>query len=248
LSVLIPPELAKGHASAVVSDDPSVAAARLGANWAKRFEQLGGLTAQARILDIGCGPGRMAIGIGERFGYSNDYVGFDVTAADIDFANQNISKEHPNFHFIKIDADNVLYNPSGAMKSTDVAFPCEDASRDFIFATSIFTHFFAEDIRHYFLEARRCLAPGGVFFATFFLIPEGYDPDARKDDRFVLRHWIDDVTAVLYPENPGKAVGFRRQFILDLFTASGFSNPTVHTGHWATGQSDHSQDIVIGRA
>ena len=60
-------------------------ARQIGQKWAETFETLGGLQPGQTILDIGCGPGRMAIAIGERFGWQNDYTGFEVAKEDVQF-------------------------------------------------------------------------------------------------------------------------------------------------------------------
>lgn len=50
----------------------------IGAKWAETFEIFGDLRSHHSIMDIGCSPGRMAIAIGERFGWSNNYLGKEL--------------------------------------------------------------------------------------------------------------------------------------------------------------------------
>ena len=61
MSINIPEHLAKGHGVAKDGKSFSESAREIGTNWVNRLETYGGLTESASILDIGCGPGRMAI-------------------------------------------------------------------------------------------------------------------------------------------------------------------------------------------
>lgn len=115
MSINIPEHLARGHGVAKDGKSFSESAREIGANWANRFETYGGLTGSASILDIGCGPGRTALAIGERFGWTNRYYGFDIKTADIDFAQDFITTKHKNFEFSKLDIRSrftILMEPS----------------------------------------------------------------------------------------------------------------------------------------
>jgi SAM-dependent methyltransferase len=246
--ILIPLELARGH-SMRDAPDRSRDAAALGASWAGRFEVLGGLRTDDWVLDIGCGPGRMAIAIGERFEWRNTYLGFDVSREDIEFANSAVTAGHPNFRFAHLDVRNEFYNPGGHTEAAKLRFPVDDAVFDFAFATSVFTHFFERDTRNYVREAFRALAPGGAFLATFFLLPERYDDEPKNPAaRFRFVHQVAPHVRVLYPENPGKAVAFDVGFVLELFAEAGFTDLAVRAGGWRGDLSaGSSQDIVTAR-
>ena len=62
------------------------------------FTELGGLEPGDRVLDIGCGIGRMAIPLS---GYleGGSYAGFDVGRAMIRWCRRNIASRHPEFEF-----------------------------------------------------------------------------------------------------------------------------------------------------
>ena len=115
---------------------------RLGLEWINTLVEVGGLTAEHRVLDVGRGPGRMAVALGERFGYANDYLGFDVRRKDIDLCRAEVSAAHPNFSFEHINVYNGQYNQKGQVQPGEVRFPADDRAFDFAFATSVFTHMF----------------------------------------------------------------------------------------------------------
>ncbi len=138
-----------------------------GAKFAETFEMFGGLKGSDRVLDIGCGAGRMAIGIGERYGWTNRLTGFDIIKVDVDVCRQGITGRHPNFQFHHVDAWNGHYNSEGTVQPHEVVFPAADGSIDFAFATSVFTHMFRREVAHYLAECLRVLRPGGTLLGVY---------------------------------------------------------------------------------
>jgi len=218
--------------------------------FAETFEVWGGMQTGMRVLDIGCGPGRMALGIGERFGWDTRYDGFDIKKADIDFCQSVISKTHPSFQFHHFDLFNDHYNKGGDTKATDIRFPAEDKVIDFIFATSIYTHFFVEDIRHYLSETARVCK--GRSLSSWFLIDDRFDKGAKADSlRFDFPHQAEDGTYYQHEKSPLDAVGHSLDSVKALHEEAGMRVVGVFQGAW-TGRATvtenpvrHSQDVVV---
>jgi SAM-dependent methyltransferase len=201
-----------------------------GAHFTETLELWGGLNGSMRVLDIGCGPGRVAIGIGERYGWANDYTGFDPIQIDIEIATREITTKHPNFRFHHINAWNSHYNPGGTIQSHEVRFPAEDGSMDFVFAASVFTHMFKRDTAHYLAETLRVLKPGGTLYATWFVITERIMENCRTGKaRFAFGHEWEDGTFIENPNRPEDVVGYRQQDVQELMR--GF----------------HNQDAIVAR-
>lgn len=242
----IPEDLAKGHAKTRAGQSAAESARELGAKWTKTFRDLGGLRAGQSVLDIGCGPGRMAIAIGEAFAWDNDYLGFDVNAADIDFCTREITGAHPRFRFLHVDAKNPHYNPKGRVETKTLVFPAPDASIGFAFATSVFTHMFRDDVAHFVRETLRCLKPGGVFLSTWFLRHEAAEAEMQAGRaRFAFAHRKEPGVTYSSAAEPAKAVAFTRDAALALF--SGYADVTHCQGGWANLKGRHSQDIIVAR-
>jgi len=237
MSIRIPQKLAGNHGKEN--------AAMIGARWAETFEHLGALSADSAVLDIGCGPGRMAIGIGERFAFKNPaYLGFDIIRRDIDFCTREITGKYPQFKFAHLDVFNGHYNPKGSMRPETVRFPTRGGAYDFAFATSVFTHMRTPELQTYLRETGRSLRGGGKFLATFFCIEDGIE--APEPPRFDFATQVDSNSYTATPTNPEDVIGYRLDFVLESFTRAGYTDVTFHRGGWPGLQGcKHSQDIVV---
>lgn len=80
--------------------------------------------------------------------------------------------QNARYSFFHADIYNSFYNPRGQLNPAEYAFPCRTDSADVVFATSVFTHMQAPEVRHYINETARILKPGGRCYFTFFLIDE----------------------------------------------------------------------------
>ncbi len=236
MSIEIPEKLAKDHGG--------VSADEIGRKWAETMEVCGGLDGDQSVLDIGCGPGRMAISIGERFDWSNRYLGFDVRARDITWATREITGRHPSFGFEHIDVRNPLYNPEGAVDPCEVRFPGE--AFDFALATSVFTHMQRDETAHYIRETGRVVS--GVFLSSWFLIDDEAEAQiAGGHALFTFAHALDDGTRA-DRAMAAETVAHPLESAVEMLKAAGFSDIEHIRGRWTrirTGR--HNQDILVAR-
>ncbi len=123
---------------------------------------------EEKVLDIGCGVGRMALPLTAFLSEKGTYDGFDVYKPAIEWCNKQIAVRFSNFRFQHLDVKNYQYNPCGLVEAASCIFPYADNFFDFAFATSVFTHMLPEDCRRYFFEINRVLRPGGRALLTFF--------------------------------------------------------------------------------
>jgi SAM-dependent methyltransferase len=133
------------------------------------FRELGGLDPGDRVLDVGCGIGRMAMPLTEYL-QGGSYAGFDIGRAMVRWCQREIGGRWPNFEFAWAPIHNSKYNPFGDIAASEFRFPYADDEFDFAFATSLFTHLLPEEARHYLAETARVLKPGGRCLLTFFLL------------------------------------------------------------------------------
>jgi len=209
------------------------------------FKSVAGLGPDERVLDVGCGVGRIARPL---IGYLQEgsYEGFDIVRPMIQWCEENLGPLHSGFRFQHVDVRNRMYNPGGTLSADTFSFPFADGEFDFAFATSVFTHMFAPEVQHYLGEIARVLRPGGRMLATFFLL----DQDAleligRGKSSIGFAHsWDHGLFADT--SNPELAVGYDPQWVSSAVSAAGLRLDQVHLGNWCERQRTMSyQDILL---
>jgi len=171
----------------------------------KRLERLAGLNPNSRLLDWGCGAGRLAVGVREHYkdGRIADYHGVDVQPDLISWARENLTA--PGFRFTCVDVANERYNPAGLPDRTIAADP---GTVDVFYAYSVFSHMNDDDTAGYLTLIGEALSEKGKALVTCFVEegvpdweenPEGYGPLEWKGrlhcTRFSRRHFEDLVAA-----------------------------------------------------
>lgn len=124
-------------------------------------------TRESRILDVGCGQGRLAIGLIRVLGEST-YTGIDVSQDSVQWCKDFIEKEHPSFTFKHLNLYNERYNKAGTKIDEQFQFDIEPASIDIIYLYSVFSHTTEHDMRVYLRDFLRILRRQGKIFFTAF--------------------------------------------------------------------------------
>ncbi len=122
-----------------------------------------------RVLDVGAGNGRQAIGLLELC--ISSYTGLEVVKASVDYGNAAFL-EFGQVRFVHFDVANDMYNPSGTIAPEQAIFPFDDGAFDFVVAGSLYTHLERlEVVARYIAETARVLEPSGKAFMSFFRNP-----------------------------------------------------------------------------
>ena len=209
------------------------------------FTRFGGLQRSHKVLDVGCGIGRMARPL-TRYLTSGAYEGFDIVPAGIRWCQKNFTPRFPNFKFTLADIRNQEYNAQGLVTATEYRFPYSDSRFDFAFLTSVFTHMLSQEVSHYLSELHRVLLPDGKCLATFFILNE----ESRRlitagssSLDFVhplAGYWTTN------PAIPETAIAYEEQGLVELLASNGFKLDSIQAGRWC-GRSEYVsyQDIVV---
>jgi SAM-dependent methyltransferase len=116
----------------------------------------------SHVMDVGCGCGRTArlLAINPNV---QQFTGFDVVKPYIDWCNSFFSETYPGrFVFHHLDVQTERYNPKGQLSCQTARFPAADGDIDFIYAASVFTHLYPEDLGSYAAEMNRVLKSDGL--------------------------------------------------------------------------------------
>jgi SAM-dependent methyltransferase len=176
---------------------------------ATNFSARLGYTKNSRIVDIGCGLGRVATGLLAEFG-DVQYFGVDANEGFVRWCKENIESLHPSFQFFHLNMANDLYNPTGTITGRDLRLPVDDASVDIVNLWGVFTNMLPEHVQAYIAEIARILRPQGRCFLTAF---------AEEDVEEVT---INPAAYVPYAcDSPLTCVRYRKQWLFSMFQQHG---------------------------
>ena len=161
------------------------------------------LEPDAAVLDMGCGPGTITVGLARR---ARSVVGVDTSAEMVESARRRAREE---------DVDNASFELGSAYD-----LPFEDDSYDVVYAHQLLQHL-SDPVRA-LREARRVLRPGGLVAVR----DSDYQTMVHAPVESALKHWLR-----LYHEVAGANGGEpdAGRFLPGWVRAAGFVDPVVTT-------------------
>jgi SAM-dependent methyltransferase len=223
-----------------------------GDEFLRHFVGLGGLRASDRVLDVGCGIGRMARPLAGFLKPADGgrYDGFDINREGIAWCREHYERDHPEFAFVVADIFNTRYNPAGTQAAAAFTFPYDDGTFAFALATSVFTHLVQDAAERYVSEAARTLRAGGTLFATWLLLDDGSRAAVRAGRaalpfRIGSEGGAGETTAVIDPAVPEDAIAFDRAWLQDAYARHGLTVTAIHDGTWRGAAGPTYQDVVV---
>lgn len=217
-----------------------------GEEFFRYFTDIGGLKPDERVLDVGCGTGRMARPL-TRYLTSGTYDGIDIVGPSVEWCQRAYQHRFPNFRFHFADVYNQAYNPGGTLRAAEYKFLFADSFFDFIYLTSVFTHMLPVDMENYLAEVTRMLKPGGRCFITYFLLTADSLKLMSQNRSSIDFKGALPGCRVKDTDEPEAGVAYERDRILELYDKNKLviSEP-VHYGTWC-GFSDglSYQDIIV---
>ncbi len=148
----------------------------------RTLENFCGLARNDTVLDIGCGQGRLLIGIIRRLGAVRRYVGLDVHEPSLVWMRQNLQPIAPWAELHRLDYRNERYNPKG---SRDIP-PSLHGTFDRIVLYSVFSHMRLTDIAVYSRFIRDRLADQGRVLLTVF-VEDGVPDEEENPEGYIMR-------------------------------------------------------------
>ena len=199
----------------------------IGESMAQGLIGRGFVNPSSRILDIGCGLGRLARPL-VKYLATGEYYGLDINQSSIDWCSSNYAP-YPNFHFGWINAFSKFYNPAGAFAAAEYSLPYAGEFFDFVMLTSVFTHMMRNDVDNYLSEISRVLKPGGRCYATYFLLT----PEYKKSFKSQPQYFPIDGGFVSDKDMPEKVVFLDECIIRELYAKYQLSIASIGYGSWS---------------
>jgi SAM-dependent methyltransferase len=222
---------------------------KVGQQFRKHFIELGNLRPDDRVLDVGCGIGRMAIPLTSYLSKEGEYWGFDIVKSGITWCQRRISPRYNNFHFLHSDVYNKQYNPKGKVRAQEFKFPFGDEFFDFVFLTSVFTHMLPPDVENYMSEIARVLKTGGRCLITFFILNEEslgliHAGKSQLDFKYDLGGCLS--TDINTPE---AAIAYDEGIVTGLFEKNRLTiYPSIYYGSWCGREKLFTyQDLIVAK-
>lgn len=221
---------------------------KAGDNFFSIFQRHVRLKPTDRVLDVGCGCGRMARPL-TRYLTTGTYDGFDVLPELVDWCRANITPRHPGFRFMRVDVANAFYHDGAAGQAARFRFPYADDAFDFALLALVFTHMLTDDFVRYCGEAARTLKPGGTAVMTFFLLNDE-SRRLKETARSHLKFPYPRGRGVLVedPDHPEGAVAYPEARVRAILREQGFEVQQILLGSWCgRSRAVGVQDVVIAR-
>jgi SAM-dependent methyltransferase len=211
-----------------------------------QFVELGGLQPGHKVLDVGCGIGRMARPLTGYLTREGSYDGFDVNRDAVGWCRRRYAR-HANFRFRVADLYNRRYNRGGAHAASEYRFPYEDERFDFAIVASVMTHLLEADAEHYLAEVQRVLKPGGRALTTWFLLEHDSRRRIAAGESGLAFLDPENHVAVVSEDVPEEAVAYDEGWVYDHVREVGLAIvEPVHPGSWCGREDARSfQDIVV---
>jgi SAM-dependent methyltransferase len=235
----LPPYARRGNFREIAAGFVTTAAAR-------------GLEPDHRVLELGCGVGRFAVGFAAFADAEGSYEGIDTVPKSIETCGAYIASNLPRFHFQVAHVFNSMYRPDVDEPAAAYRFPFDEASFDFVFSNSLFTHLMQDDLENYLREIGRVLRPGGRALNTFFLLNrESEAAIANSGRKMKFPHPVEGgVARTQRPGLPEAAIAYEEDFVREAHAHAILRiEEPLRYGSWsgreASGPGFGTKDIVV---
>lgn len=192
---------------------------------ARRLITRMGVTNNSKVLDVGCGVGRLAIGLLHELPSIKQYYGIDVSQKSINWCNKYLQTASLNFMFIKVDMHNELYNINGLDMKDGIVLPFSNGEIDVVYLYSVFSHMRSGDIMNYLREFKRIIASTGKIFFTAF-VEENVEDELENPENYIMT-W----------KMPLHCVRYDRRYFDELIKQAGYKIDVFEYSVETDGQS-----------
>jgi SAM-dependent methyltransferase len=216
------------------------------------------INSTSRLLDFGCGIGRVLLSILKHKLEVGRIAGFDILPQVISFCNDHIARAFPQATFELIEGRNAHYDryiaAAGAIAPKSHALLQREYGSAFTgaYAFSVFTHVEMADFRSLLGLLSGLLQPGGtLFFTAFLLTPLSRQSIQQRTTWFPLAETAAEADGDILIGNVADRlsfIAFDQALVERMVSDAGLEITHVERGFWAGANSTPSmQDVVVCR-
>jgi SAM-dependent methyltransferase len=203
------------------------------------------LRRDGRVLDVGCGVGRITYALAHYLSASGRYDGFDAVPRWVAWNSRTITSRLPNFRFRLVDVRNAVYNRRSQTDARLLRFPYDDDTFDAALVESVFQHNRVPVVRHYLTEVGRVLRRGGRCVVTSFLLRRGALAADQRADGLNFLHALDGAWSASAAV-PELGIAFEAVRFERWVAEAGLELVEVHRGDWhGDGPGIAYQDVIV---
>jgi SAM-dependent methyltransferase len=221
---------------------------RIGDGIVEDMIELCALRADAAVLDVGSGYGRVAHSLWGH-GFEGTYLGLEILPRHVAWCSDTLTPASGGLlEFGHLDVRNARYNPGGSMAASEATFAVSDGVVDVAVLTSVFTHMYAVEIERYLAELARVLRPGGRALTTFFMLDETWLECelAGRSATLPMRFALGESCRYHNEKDPLHAIGFTPTWIRAAVADAGLRIYALRPGDWCGRRAARGyQDTVV---
>lgn len=178
---------------------------------------------QSKVIDIGCGYGRLAYAL-DRRDFRGKYYGLDILKNHITWLQKNFTSVLPEYTFIHVDVKNDRYNKTGSISPKDFYLPPEFQSPDLVLVLSVFTHMYEDDISTYLNQIKAIMANHTLLYFTCFLL------NSPANRPYLFEFKLNDHCQYFSEEDPLHAIAYDEAWLRNLLLSHGLV-PEIEYGY-----------------
>lgn len=212
---------------------------------------------QTRLLDFGCGIGRVTLAMLKHHPSIKGITGIDIVPKMVDFCRDTIGSQFPNVNF-ELTADTndhyERYKDGAKPKSRSELSKAYGDQFDVAYAFSVFTHVDVEDFVSLLKFVGTMMKPGGHFFFTAFALSP-YSRGRIKNRKTIGSYVTpkstfikQDKVLIGNPDDRLAFIAYDIAMIEEMICQAGLVPTLVEYGEWrGGGVSSSLQDLFVCR-
>ena len=216
------------------------------------------IDANSRLLDFGCGIGRVLLSVLQHTPAVGKITGFDIMPQVIRFCDTHIASAFPQTSFELIQGSNDHYDQFVSAGGAAIAKGPSNLLADYgssftgAYAFSVFTHVEMADFRSLLVLVVSILQPGGEFlFTSFLLTPYSRQAIEQRTGLFPFGETAFEADGRVFIGNVPDRLGFiafDMALVEQMVFDAGLVITHVEHGAWTgSGFSPSLQDVIVCR-